>query len=256
MAVVFDRLVKRQYYRNSEIPSNYFSQFCLGLVCHGLAILAISMFVLNTGSIESTALAKAKYSSGKSNISRSHHSSRRHKTRRHHSGQHRNSRKSGHHRRYTKRHGSQYRYAKRHGSRYRYGKHGSYQNYRYRPVRYRGPSVTNVRGALLNKRAGNTRPSYRHHDKHRRIRYGNIRRIVIPGAMAAQYNDITRYVLPEDPRGITAMYYNTKLCEQDYDCVMRLGTRRSSPKIIVVGSKRDKADFVESNGVKIIYPPR
>ncbi|MCP4070673.1 MAG: hypothetical protein GY742_02880 [Hyphomicrobiales bacterium] len=243
MAVVFDRLVKRQYYRNSEISSNYFSQFC-----HALAVLAISTFVLNTGSIESTALAKTKYSSGKSNISRSHHSSRRHKTRRHYNGHHRSSRKSGHHRRYTK----------RHGTHYRYGKHGSYQNYRYRPVRYRGPSVINVRGALLNKRAGNTRLShrYRGHGKYYRSHHGNNRRIVVTGAMASQNNDIIRHILPEDPRGMTAIYYNTKLCEQDYDCVMRVGTRRSSSKIIVVGSKRDKANYVESNGVKIIYPPR
>ncbi len=62
---------------------------------------------------------------------------------------------------------------------------------------------------------------------------------------------LDRHVFNEGPGGSRVIYYSKSLCEGGYDCIIRLGGSRSSPKIITVGKKRK----VESSGPKIIYPP-
>ena len=89
--------------------------------------------------------------------------------------------------------------------------------------RYNGPLVINVQQALAQRSGvyGVTKPNSNRH--------------VIEGI-----------------GGTRVLYYNESQCDEGYDCVIRLGNKASSPKIVVVGEKR-KID--ESAAPHIIYPP-
>ncbi len=59
------------------------------------------------------------------------------------------------------------------------------------------------------------------------------------------------HILDNGPGGPRVIYYDDSKCEGGYDCVIRLGGKASSPKLIVLGTKQ----LSKPEGPLIIYPP-
>ena len=64
-------------------------------------------------------------------------------------------------------------------------------------------------------------------------------------------------LLNRDGYGLVVPDIGEMNCQAEYDCIIRLGTSPSSPKIIVVGEKRSVPgrDSAANPGPKIIHPP-
>ena len=65
------------------------------------------------------------------------------------------------------------------------------------------------------------------------------------------------HIIEENSGGVRIIYYDDNKCEGGYDCIIRQGNLPSSPKIIIIGKKRAKYQYMqeEESGVKIFYPP-
>jgi len=287
-----DSAVSRHDFNCLEILTKFFSLFC-----HGLVIVALGMFVLNVGTVETSARGKAKSFSGKSNISHSRRSARRSHSRRQQSNRVQTRRHQ------VSRHHSRRLQSRRHQSRQhvnnrqyysgtsrplrrnarKYGHHNRYagnNNHGYRS------SVFDVRRTLLNKRVGNTRLNRRVGNTRLNRRAGNTRlnrrvgntrllnrypgqrnrysnrirndgfgNFVTTGSGLAPQYDIDGIDVLDDPVSGSRIYYNARECDQGYDCVLRLGSDQSSPKIIVVGSRSDDPYDGKIRPPIVIYPP-
>lgn len=62
---------------------------------------------------------------------------------------------------------------------------------------------------------------------------------------------LNRQVIDNGIGGVRVIYYDDSKCDSGYDCIIRLGNSRSSPKIIVIGEKR----MEQPAGPIVIYPP-
>ena len=93
----------------------------------------------------------------------------------------------------------------------------------YKKRRYNGPLVINIQQALAQRNG-------------------------VYGVLKPNSN---RHVI-EGIGGTRVLYYNESQCDGGYDCVIRLGEKPSSPKIVIVGEKRK---VNESTAPHIIYPP-
>ena len=237
-----------------QVMSGYFCQNSILLekslskIGYCLAILAISLFGLNGGVVDSNAVAKAKYFSGKTNHSRGYQrSSRKHIRSHHNATRHYQGSRVKHHRNIQKRHGPNYRQARR-------NRHGIFN---LRPSHYRGPSDIDVHKVLTNKKARKSRARYRQHNyrRHHRGRYSGINRVVISDAALIPPTNLYRHIERDDATGVSVMYFDKKKCDQGYDCVMRFGAKRSSAKIIVVGTKQEDRFGKDQDTPRITYPP-
>ena len=92
----------------------------------------------------------------------------------------------------------------------------------------RGPLVINVGEALKHRRS--KRIKIIHHQRP---------------------NNLQRHVLSSNGGVERVVYYDARQCDAGYDCVVRLGKKASSPKIIVVGEKRKPI----TGSPIVIYPP-
>ncbi len=237
-----------------QVMSGYFCrnsillEKSLSKIGYCLAILAISLFGLNGGPIDNKAVAKAKYFSGKTNHSRGYQRSGRKHIRNHHNAtRHYQSGRVKHRRNIQKRHRSNYRQARR-------NRHGIFN---LQPSRYRGPSVINVHKVLTTKKARKSRARYRQHNyrRHHRGLYSGINRVAITNPALIPQTNLYQHIERDDATGVSVIYFDKDKCDQGYDCVMRLGAKRSSAKIIVVGTKQRDRLGKDQKTPKIIYPP-
>ena len=245
MSGYFAGSLSRYFCRNSILPEKSISRFG-----YCLAILAISLFGMNGGPTDSQAVAKTKYFSGKSNHSRGYQRSSRKHFRNHNNVSPANRHyRSSHvkHRGFTN---------KRARSKYGQAQQNRHGIFNLQPSRYRGPSIINVNKVLTNKRARKSRTGYRQHTyrRHHRDRYNNINSVAITGAALIPQTKLYRHIERDDATGVSIIYFDKKKCDQGYDCVMRVGGKRSSTKIIVVGTKPERFDEGRETP-RIIYPP-
>ena len=99
----------------------------------------------------------------------------------------------------------------------------------------------------------------RHNNKHNNKRRYNGPLVINVQQALAQRSGVYGVTKPNSNRhviegigGTRVLYYNDSQCDKGYDCVIRLGNKTSSPKIVIVGERR-KVD--ESAAPHIIYPP-
>jgi len=230
-------------------------KFCISLT-FVIAIVIASVFALNGGPIDSTAEAKAKYFSGKTNNSRLYRRSgkkyvRHHRNNTRHYRGNRIKQRTHINKRYRSNH------RRIHQNRYARFNRQAIHHHRLSSTRpsVTRSSITNVQHFLAHKRTAKFGISNHPHRKHYRGRYNRIKKVTVIGTTPAPYTKLDQFISRDDATGVSIIYYDGKKCDQGYDCVMRVGLKRSSAKIIVVGIKGHDPISDDNDSPRIIYPP-